>query len=43
MGGGRNGVRTRWRDLQVNDKLAFDVAFRDARVNVHTVNELRPA
>jgi hypothetical protein len=26
---------------QVNDKLAFDIALRDARVNHHTVNELR--
>jgi hypothetical protein len=26
---------------QVSDKLAFDVALRDARVNRHTVNELR--
>ena len=26
---------------QVNDKLAFDIALRDARVNGHTVNELR--
>ena len=26
---------------QVSDKLAFDIAVRDARVNHHTVNELR--
>jgi len=26
---------------QVNDKLAFDIALRDGRVNGHTVNELR--
>ena len=26
---------------QVNDKLAFDIALRDARVNGHSVNELR--
>jgi hypothetical protein len=26
---------------QVSDKVAFDIAFRDARVNGHTVNELR--
>jgi hypothetical protein len=26
---------------QVNDKLAFDIALRDARVNGRTVNELR--
>jgi hypothetical protein len=26
---------------QVNDELAFDIALRDARVNHHTVNELR--
>ena len=26
---------------QVSDKLAFDIALRDARVNSHTVNELR--
>ena len=26
---------------QVSDKLAFDIALRDARVNGHTVNELR--
>ena len=26
---------------QVSDKLAFDIAFRDARVNGHVVNELR--
>jgi hypothetical protein len=26
---------------QINDKLAFDIALRDARVNGHTVNELR--
>lgn len=26
---------------QVSDKLAFDIALRDARVNHHTVNELR--
>jgi hypothetical protein len=26
---------------QVNDKLAFDIALHDARVNRHTVNELR--
>jgi hypothetical protein len=26
---------------QVNDKLAFDIALRDVRVNGHTVNELR--
>jgi hypothetical protein len=26
---------------QVNNKLAFDIALRDARVNRHTVNELR--
>ena len=26
---------------QVNDKLAFDIALRDARVKGHTVNELR--
>ena len=26
---------------QVKDKLAFDIALRDARVNGHTVNELR--
>jgi hypothetical protein len=26
---------------QVSDKLAFDVPLREARVNGHTVNELR--
>jgi hypothetical protein len=38
MGRGQNSVRACRRAIwQVNDKLAFDIALRDARVNGHTV------